>query len=155
MYRVEQRDVPAQRVASIEERVLAGELPAFIDRSMRSLCGHLEQSAATMGIPFVAYHGEVNLDSDGPVEVCIPYDGTLEPIDQLRLRLEPAHREAFTRITKQQVEFPVILEAYEAVESWVRSNGHAVSGSPREVYFVDFDAAADHEPACDIAFPYD
>lgn len=74
---------------------------------------------------------------------------------QGRLRLEPARREAFTRITKQQVEFPVILEAYEAVESWVRRNGHAVTGSPREVYFVDFDAAADHEPACDIAYPYD
>jgi DNA-binding transcriptional MerR regulator len=155
MYEVEQRTVPEQQVASIEERVYAGELPAFIERGLTTVYQLLSETDAKPGIPFVLYHGEVNLDSDGPVEVCVPYEGTaLEPHGTVRLRIEPAHNEAFTRITKRQVKFPRILDAYAAVEAWVQEHGHSVFGSPREVYFVDWSAVGDDDPACDIAFPY-
>jgi hypothetical protein len=68
-------------------------------------------------------------------------------------RSEPAHREAYTRITKAQVEFPQILSAYEAVDGWIRSEGRTMTGSPREVYFADFAAAGPTDEVCDIAFP--
>jgi hypothetical protein len=68
-------------------------------------------------------------------------------------RTEPAHREAFTTITKAQVAYPQILSAYDAVEAWVKSGDHVVTGSPREIYFADFDAAGPDDPVADIAFP--
>ena len=130
MFEVEERDVPEQRVASIEEHVLAGALPAFIDRGMASVYELLTEAGVTTGIPFVVYHGEVNLDSDGPVEVCVPYEGAIEPRGAVRMRVEPAHRAAFTRISKGQVQFPQILEAYAAVETWAQTRGYSTAAAP-------------------------
>jgi effector-binding domain-containing protein len=101
---------------------------------------------------FVVYHGEVNEDSDGPVEVCVPV-GPANGDTAAATRREPAHREAYVRITKAQVEYPQILSAYDAVAEWIGSHGHNVAGSPREVYFADWDAAGPTEEVCDIAFP--
>ena len=69
------------------------------------------------------------------------------------IRSEPAHREAYVRLTKAQVEYPQILSAYDAVAQWIGSNGRAVSGSPREVYFTDWNAAGPGDEVCDVAFP--
>ena len=153
MYDIETRDVPAEHVATIEGRVTAPAVPEFIGNSMGRLFETLGKAGVETGVPFVVYHGEVNVDADGPVEVCVPYVGAVTPVDDIRLRIEPAHREAFTRLTKQHVVFPEILDAYEAVERWATTNGNGVAGAPREVYFTDWEAAAPDEPACDIAFP--
>ena len=71
------------------------------------------------------------------------------------VRVEPAHREAYTRIIKAQVAYPQILSAFDAVAQWVSSQGLPVSSAPREVYFTDFAAAAPTDEVCDIAFPLD
>jgi DNA-binding transcriptional MerR regulator len=153
MYAIETRQVPDQQVAAIERRVLVGELPQFINEAMGLVHDAVGQAGAETGIPFVVYHGEVNTDSDGPVEVCVPYVGDVKPTGEIRLRLEAGHTEAFTRLTKSQVAFPGILEAYEAVMKWAADSGQPAVGSPREVYFTDWDAAGDEDPACDIALP--
>ncbi len=153
MYEIETRTVEEQRVATIEERVLAAGLPDFIGRAMDTIHSELARRGVRTGIPFVAYHGEVNLDSDGPVEVCVPYEGSVQPTGAIRTRIEPAHDEAYARITRAEVAFPRILDAYAAVERWISGNDHRVNGSPREVYFVDFDSAGPDDPACDITFP--
>ena len=70
-----------------------------------------------------------------------------------RAEFERAHREAYTRITVAQAEFPQILSAYEAVERWVQQNGKEMLGPPREVYFGDFAHLAPNDEGCDIAFP--
>jgi effector-binding domain-containing protein len=59
-------------------------------------------------------------------------------------RREPAHKEACV---------PQILSAYDAVAQWIGTQGRTVTGSPREVYFGDFDAAKPTDEVCDIAFP--
>jgi DNA-binding transcriptional MerR regulator len=153
MFEVVTRHVSDQQVASIERKVLVGDLPAFIEEGMNSVFDLLGEAKAETGVPFVVYHGEVNVDSDGPVEVCVPYVGEVKPRGEIRLRLEPSHEEAFTRITKAQVAFPGILEAYEAVEKWAAQNGRRPAGAPREVYFADWNAVQDDDPAADIALP--
>ena len=100
----------------------------------------------------VIYHGEVNEDSDGPVEVCVPVSGDGDLSGQAH-RVEPAHREAYTEITVAQVAFPQILSAYEAVERWIGENGREITGSPREVYVDDFMHLGPNDHGCDIAFP--
>ena len=153
VFQVETRQIPDQQVASIERKVLVGDLSAFIEEGMNSIFDLLREAGIETGVPFVVYHGEVNVDSDGPVEVCVPNVGQVEPGGEIRLRLEPGHTEAFTRITKAQVAFPGILEAYEAVEKWAAQNGRRPTGAPREVYFADWNAVRDDDPAADIALP--
>jgi DNA-binding transcriptional MerR regulator len=156
VYEIQTRDVPEQKVLSTQRNVVARELPAFIDEAGTRQLAHLAAAGLQPAGPaFVVYHGEVNEDSDGPVEVCLPFTGSVEPAAQLGVRLEPAHTEAYARITKGQVRFPEILRAYDAVSSWLQQAGRKPSQPPREVYFVDFSAVADDEPAADIAFPYE
>ena len=154
MYEVETRVVPEQKVLSVQRNVFAKDLPSFIEEAMGALYEHLaETGLAAAGACFVVYHREVNEDSDGPVEVCVPFTGSVEPVGEMHMRLEPAHREAFTRITKGQVEFPGILKAFDAVHDWVREQGLEETAPPREVYFADWEELGPDDPACDIAWP--
>lgn len=151
MFKVETRDVPAQQVLCIQDNVAAPDLAGFIREAITTLYDTAGESAE--GSPLVIYHGEVSLEADGPVEVCVPHRGGVEPAGLVNARVEDAHREAFTRITKRQVAFPEILEAYEAVHKWIVDHGLQETGSPREVYFVDWNQVGENDPACDIAFP--
>ena len=155
MLEIQTRHVPEQKVMSIQRHVYVKDLPKFIGEAATTLFSYLGK----MGLEsnhhsFVVYHGKVDEDSDGPVEVCVPFAGSLEPQGQIRIRLEPAHHEAYTRLTKAQVAFPGILEAYDAVSKHLKEQGKTMSDSPREVYFVNWNKAKDNDLACDIAFPF-
>jgi effector-binding domain-containing protein len=156
MFEIQTRDVPEQKVLTIQRRVYVKDLPKFISDSMMQLYSHIGQAGLKVEDPnFVAYHGQVNEDSDGPVEVCVPFSGSLEPAGEMRIRLEPAHQEAYTRLTKAQVEFPSILEAYDAVHKYLKEQEKTMSDSPREVYFTPWNKTRDNDPACDIAVPFE
>lgn len=155
VYDIQTRDVPEQKVLSTQRNVTAGDLPGFIEDAYARLFAHLGAAGVPLGgDPFVVYHGEVTEDSDGPVEVCLPVAGAVEPAGTLGVRLEPAHTEAYTRIPKRQVRFPDIMRAYDAVAGWLQQQGERPALPPREVYFTDLAAAGDDDPAADIAFPY-
>nr|BFE61556.1 MerR family transcriptional regulator [Dactylosporangium thailandense] len=153
MYDIQVRDVPEQLVLTEQRHVRVQELPAWIDegigRLLKAAAGHGDGMA---GPCFIIYHGAVNEESDGPVEICLPIAPGDGPVEAAT-RVEPAHREAYTRITKAQVAFPQILSAYDAVQAWTEREGEVPLGSPREVYFADFMAAGPDDLCCDIAQP--
>lgn len=156
MVDIQTRDVPEQKVLTVQRNVTADKLTEFIDEAFPRLFAHLDESGTTpAGPPLMVYHGMVTDDSDGPVEICVPFTGSVEPVSDLGVRLEPAHTEAYTTITKEQVGYPDILRAYDAVADWLQEHGHRGVSSPREVYFGDMMAAAPDEEVCDVAFPYE
>ncbi|MEU7532363.1 MerR family transcriptional regulator [Saccharothrix sp. NPDC042600] len=152
MYEVRVRDVPEQVVLTEQRHVAQLELEEWMAAAM----GRAEKAAGGFGgvseAPFVIYHGEVNEDSDGPVEVCVPIATQSAP-PNAPARVEPAHREAYVRLKKREVEYPQILSAYDAVARWVGEQGLAEAGAPREVYWADWDAAGPDDEVCDIAYP--
>jgi DNA-binding transcriptional MerR regulator len=152
MYEIHERDVPEQTVLTEQRHVKVPELSDWLPATIGRLVETAESHGGLAGPVFVIYHGEVNEDSDGPVEVCVPV-GDGRDVTDAPSRREPAHREAYTRITKAQVEYPQILSAYDAVAHWIGSEGRSVAGSPREVYFADWEASAATDEVCDIAFP--
>ncbi|HEV8602840.1 MAG TPA: hypothetical protein VGQ68_05525 [Gaiellaceae bacterium] len=91
---------------------------------------------------FTLYHGEVNEEADGPVEVCVP---TARGDKRL-----PASEVAFTVATGSQCEFPEIIGAYDAVARWAKEHGRELEGPPREIY--RFDPARGEEPRMEIAW---
>jgi len=149
MYEIQERDVPEQLVLTEQRHVRVPELSEWLPATIGRLVGVAEAAGGLTGPVLVIYHGEVNEDSDGPVEVCVP----IAEASGSPSRVEPAHREAYARITKAQVEYPQILSAYDAVAQWIEREGRSVAGSPREVYFADWDAAGPADEVCDIAFP--
>ena len=98
---------------------------------------------------------EVTMDADGPVEVCLPVAGQVEPFGDARVRLEPAHQEAYARVTKAEVAYPKILEAYDSVAAWLHALGKRMTMSPREVYFAEWSDLGEGDPACDVAYPFE
>ena len=154
-FEIREREVAERMVLTEQRHVLVPELSRWIGETTRRLVGAAEACGGAAGPMFVVYHGEVNEDSDGPVEVCVPVGGG--PADEAwpATRREPAHREAYTRLVKAQVEYPQILSAFDAVAHWIGSHGRSVAGSPREVYFADWDAAGPADEVCDVAFPID
>ncbi|MEU8648545.1 MerR family transcriptional regulator [Streptomyces sp. NPDC048737] len=161
-FEVETVEVPAQVVVTEKRHTLADELPAWIGASL----GRLEEAAracgGVAGAPFVVYHSEVTTESDGPVESCVPvadeaaaraWAAARGRGREVAVRVEPARRLAFTRISKAQVAYPQILAAFEAVEAWTRRQGLEYDGPCREVYFADWSSAGPQDPVCDVAFP--
>lgn len=160
-FEIRERDVPAQLVLTEQRHVGVVELDRWIGPAMSRLMSAAQAYGGPAGDQFVIFHCEVNEESDGPVEVCVPVSPPRGvPTDtDTAMRREPAHREAYVRVTKAQFEPPQILSAYDAVERWIGAKGLTAAGAPREVYFTAFDsfaevlAAAPTDDVCDVAFP--
>jgi DNA-binding transcriptional MerR regulator len=121
MFEVKVKQVPAQRYVSRTKHVRVNELPAFIDET---ICDLIEGSD---GPPFAIYHGLVNEQDDGPVEIGVPRrDGDKEL---------PAGEVAYTAVTGEDCDFPRILGAYDAIGRWLSENGRQTQCPPREIYF--------------------
>ncbi|MGW7407111.1 MerR family transcriptional regulator [Streptomyces sp. NPDC054833] len=159
---VETVDVPEQVVITETRHTLADELPAWIGASLGRLESAARECGGVAGAPFVVYHAEVSMESDGPAESCVPvadaeaaraWAARHGRAWETKVRVEPAQRLAFTRITKAQVAHPQILAAFEAVEEWMSGQGLEMAGPCREVYFADWEASGAHDPVCDVAFP--
>ncbi|MCY1229180.1 hypothetical protein D9M72_415370 [compost metagenome] len=90
----------------------------------------------------------MNHDGKGLVEVAIGYTGSLEPSGDLRMRLQPAGREAFLPVSETFETFPAVLRVYDAIEAWFEhSNDLNCFGSPYEIYPGSGDARFD------VAYP--
>ncbi|MFE9097246.1 MerR family transcriptional regulator [Streptomyces sp. NPDC007264] len=159
---VETVDVPEQVLITETRHTLADELPAWITASLGRLEEAAKRCGGATGAPFVVYHAEVSQESDGPAEACLPVADAAAAqawaqgrgrAGETRVRVEPARRLAYTRITKAQVAHPQILAAFEAVEAWTAQQGLEQDGPCREVYFADWGAAGPQDPVCDVAFP--
>lgn len=146
---VRQRAVPEQFVITEKRNLRLTDLKRWLPDVLCRLADTAGRHSGLTGNTFVVYHGEVNEDSDGPVEACAP----VKPGNHTRR--EAAHREAYTGITRAQLEFPQILSAYDAVADWIVAAGMTVAGPPREVYplGVDIASAAPEDIVCDITYP--
>jgi len=75
------------------------------------------------GATFLIYHGEVNEDSDGPVEMCrpVPDDRSEEltaRFPELTLRTEAAHEEAFVALGTAELAAAEWQLVSDALEDW-------------------------------------
>lgn len=152
-YEIAVRDVPEQIMLTERATLRADALPMWIGQALGRQHGVVTDADDEPGASVVIYHELVTVEQEGEVEACTPVSRATAESCGLPTRVEPAHREVYTSITRAQVAYPEILEAYTAVENWIRDEGGTVVGSPREVYFGDWHAAGDDEPVVDIAYP--
>ncbi|SHH11459.1 MerR HTH family regulatory protein [Streptoalloteichus hindustanus] len=154
-YEVHQRDVPEQKVLHLQRHVTASELPAFLAEATQSLFAHLTAAHATLSGPlFAVHHGMVSEDADAVVEVCAPTTDPVEPAGSVGVRWEPAHREAYTELTRRQCGYPAVVFAFDAVASYLDGQGLALSASAREIYYPNWESAADDDHVLDVAYPF-
>jgi hypothetical protein len=81
----------------------------------------------------VSFEDLVTPDSDGVVEVAVPYEGTVDPVADLHVRLVPAHTAAWLAVPPEYEDMPLILRVYDAIEAWIDSHpGRRPCGHPYE-----------------------
>jgi DNA-binding transcriptional MerR regulator len=91
MYEILERDVPEQRFLTEQRHVLVQDLPGWLATSIGRLIESADSFGGQAGPTTVIYHGEVNEDSDGPVEACVPIAPDQEVTGSVPSRVEPAH----------------------------------------------------------------
>jgi DNA-binding transcriptional MerR regulator len=151
---VQRRDVPATKIATIRadtsQQLLVGVIVTCTDEIMT----YLRDAGATATVgSWVIYHGAVTPEGEATVEVCVPFEGLVDPAGRIGIRVEPAHREAYCTITMDECAYPRIMLAYDLVLDHVRAAGVPEAGPPREVYRPNCQALPRDEPAVDIALP--
>lgn len=138
MFEVNVKHVEEQPYVSRSKEIRVADLERFIVATVDELSAAHDAA----GNAFTVYHGEVNEQDDGPVEVCLPVAGGDKKL--------PAGEVAYTVAIGEQTRFPEIIGAYDAVASWAKANGRDLAGPPREIYL---DQATDGRPHMEIAWP--
>jgi hypothetical protein len=90
---------------------------------LRQLWGHIEAAGAKpAGDPVALYYGPVNEEDDGPVEICVPFEGTVPPAGEIRVLKLPAHKAIQLKTFGEYNEYPKLLEMWDAVGRYVHDN---------------------------------
>jgi DNA-binding transcriptional MerR regulator len=148
------REVPDTKLATIRRDTDQQSLVDTMVGTEREIRDHLSAfGARSTDEWWVIYHGMVTPDSEAPIEVCVPYIGTIDPTGPMTIRIEPAHTEAVCTVTRDECSYPRIMRAYDAVESWAADTGRQAQGPPREVYIARWCDVAGGEPFAYVAQP--
>jgi DNA-binding transcriptional MerR regulator len=152
------RAIPERKVASVSRHVTIGEADAFFAEAFPRLRAVAPGLTGIEGVPFVVYYGEVSADSDGPVELCRPVaidtpEGAVAGSQDIQVRAEPAHEEAYIRLTVAEMPWPRMLPFADALERWGRDHDRRPAAPLRQVLFADLRTAASDTQACDLSVP--
>ncbi len=130
------REVPEAKVLCRSRRIDSTVMAEFAGAAERDIRAHLRASGLPGdGTKLVFFRDLVTPESEGLVEVAVVYEGTIEPVGDLHIRLEPAHTEAYLPVPVQYEELPLILRVYDVLEAWADARaGVACSGDPYEIY---------------------
>jgi DNA-binding transcriptional MerR regulator len=129
------KTIPAQKVASITRYVKVPALDVTITQSISALQTLLQkQKANASEAPFGIYHGAINEQEDGPIEICLPVDGNLKAEDDVEVKQLEGGEAACVTMLGAQCDFPAILSAYDAAADWIQKNGYQMAEEPREVW---------------------
>lgn len=134
--RIAVRDVPAQKLMFRQRHITVEAIDAFMDEAQADIRAHLRASGLSDGGPMsVHFHETVTRDSEGLVEVAVAFAGSVEPIGDLRIRLQPARREVYLPVPADHEAFPLVLRVYDTLETWLDGRLDLVrADSPYEIY---------------------
>jgi DNA-binding transcriptional MerR regulator len=137
---VEVKELLPQQVVSIEEHVLVNDLEHFILDGIKRLTDFvIAQGGNVIWPAFGIYHGPINHEDDGPIEVCVPAEGAFQATGDVRIREIPGGPAAVVTVRGEYCSFPKIIEAYDAAYDWIAGSGHKHVGPPREVWYGEAD----------------
>jgi DNA-binding transcriptional MerR regulator len=144
-----------QPIISVTSRLKVEQLDSHIRDTLVRLYAQAEaQGGVVSGPPFGIYHGPVNHDDDGPIEVCLPVRGVSVDANDVVARDLAGGMVAYVMLHGEQCDFPAVLEGYDTLYDWIRQNGYQPSEPPREIWhsqpgeMCQFEVALlFHEPA--------
>jgi len=130
------KKIEPQQVLSITCHVKVDKLDDAIRKSLDTLHGMVrEQNEQTTGAPFGIYHGTINEQDDGPIEICLPVGGEVKAKGDADVKQLQGGNAASVTMLGAQCDFPAILGGYDATADWIQKNGYQTAEPPREVWY--------------------
>ena len=132
---VKVKTIPTQQVLSVTRHVKVDKLESTIQETVAMLKStRAGQSASAADVPFGIYHGAINEQDDGPIEICLPVKGKPAVEDDVTLKELEGGKAACVTLLGAQCAFPAILNGYDTTVEWIQKNGYEIAESPREVW---------------------
>jgi len=129
------KQVATQQVLSSTHHIKVNKLDATIKSALVAMYALLkEQNLAAVSAPFGIFHGAINEQEDGPIEICMPVNGTVTGKGEIAVKHLQGGDAACVMTVGVETDFPAILGAYDAAADWINKNGYAMAEPPREVW---------------------
>lgn len=111
---------PVQTVVSIRRHITVPAFHQSIMPTLRQLWEHIQtHDGQPAGDPLALYYGPVNEEDDGPVEICVPFTGTVPPSGDIKVRELPAHKAVAVRTFGEYNQYPKLLEMWNGLGRYV------------------------------------
>jgi len=129
------KSIAPQQVLSVTHHIKVNKLDETIRTSVDGMYALLkEQKAEASASPFGIFHGAINEQEDGPIEICLPVNGQAKGKGDVQVKQLQGGDAACVMTVGAQTDFPAILGAYDAAADWIQKNGYAMAEPPREVW---------------------
>ena len=133
---VEVKEIATQQVLSITRHTKVDKLDVTIRKSLDAINTLLkEQGVETSDAPWGIYHGPINEQADGPIEICMPVQGKVNSKGDVEVKQLQGGNAACVTMLGAQCDFPAILTAYDTAADWIQKNGYDMAEPPREVWY--------------------
>lgn len=126
------KTIASQQVLSITRRVKVNKLDETIRKALETLYALAGNQQAEA--PFGIYHGSINEQEDGPIEICLPITEEVQAKGDVQVKNLEGGNAASVTMLGAQCDFPAILGAYDAAADWIQKNGYQMAEPPREVW---------------------
>jgi DNA-binding transcriptional MerR regulator len=151
-------DVILKSVAPLRVASIRGVAPSMeqigptLDRLFDQVVGYISQHGATpVGPGITLYHTVGSSETDISVEACMPFNGSLNNGEQVKVSELPAVETMASVI--HHGPFSTLSQAYSAILSWIEANGYRVSGPNRELN-LEYERGGDQSKyVSEIQFP--
>jgi DNA-binding transcriptional MerR regulator len=138
-FAVTSQKIPTQRVITRGGHIKVDRLDDYIVESLDLLKAQVAANGGKVnGTPMGIYHGPINNEDDGPLQVAVPVDAALKIGGEYEITDLAGGEFAVAEARGADCTFPAILGAYDAVAHWIRNQGREMVGSPREVWHEPF-----------------
>ena len=129
------KKIATQQVLSMTHHIKVNQLDKTIRESVATMYDLLkEQNLEAIDAPFGIFHGAINEEEDGPIEICLPANGTIKGSDTVQVKQLQGGDAACVMMLGAQTDFPAILGAYDAAADWINKNGYTMAEPPREIW---------------------
>jgi DNA-binding transcriptional MerR regulator len=129
------KTIPTQQVLSVTRRVKVDKLESTIQETVDQLKSMLaSQNVSPVDLPFGIYHGAINEQDDGPIEICLPVQGRPKVESDVAVKQLEGGKAACVTLLGAQCAFPAVLNGYDTTAEWIQKNGYEIAASPREVW---------------------
>lgn len=134
-FEVNVKQIPEQQVLSSTHHIKVNKLDETIHKTVDRMYALLkEQSVTADAHPFGIFHGAINEQEDGPLEICLPVTGQIKGNGEIEVKQLQGGDAACVMTIGAQTDFPAILGAYDAAADWIQQNGYSMAEPPREVW---------------------